>query len=357
MADKFWVGGTDDWDSTSGSKWSATSGGSGGAARPGSSDVAIFDANSGSGTVTKTTNTSIQGLNFSGFTGTFAGSSNISLSGTGDLTMGSGMTNSYTGNLTLAGTSAVHNITTNGITLAGTLTINGSSSTNTLQDNLTMTNGLSVTRGTFDANDNDISVSWFNANSSLTKTLIMGSGTWTISGGGTTLWIVGTTGTTITPETSTIKLTGLLTANRNFTGGGFTYNNIWNATTGAFAVAITDSNTFNDFKINAARIQRFNASTTTTVTTFDAIGTSGNEITIESSSGTNHSLVKSGGGTIDVEYCTISNSDASPVSTWLAPTNLGNTDDGGGNTGWVFTANNLNNSAMMGMVQISGGLV
>ena len=42
-ANVYWVGGTDNWDATAGSKWSTSSGGSGGAAVPGASDTAIFD--------------------------------------------------------------------------------------------------------------------------------------------------------------------------------------------------------------------------------------------------------------------------------------------------------------------------
>jgi hypothetical protein len=45
MADRYWVGGSGSWNSTT--KWSATSGGASGASVPTASDNAIFDANSG----------------------------------------------------------------------------------------------------------------------------------------------------------------------------------------------------------------------------------------------------------------------------------------------------------------------
>lgn len=47
MANRYWVGGTGNWGSTS--KWSTSSGGSGGASVPTSSDDVIFDSNSGVG--------------------------------------------------------------------------------------------------------------------------------------------------------------------------------------------------------------------------------------------------------------------------------------------------------------------
>ena len=50
MANRYWVGGTGNWDATT-THWSATSGGSGGASVPTYSDNVFFDANSGVGTV------------------------------------------------------------------------------------------------------------------------------------------------------------------------------------------------------------------------------------------------------------------------------------------------------------------
>lgn len=52
MANRYWVGGTGTWNTTSTTNWSATSGGAAGASAPTSTDLAIFDANSGTGLVT-----------------------------------------------------------------------------------------------------------------------------------------------------------------------------------------------------------------------------------------------------------------------------------------------------------------
>lgn len=59
MANRFWVGGTGDWTDTA--HWSDTSGGSGGASYPtyNTYDHAYVDSNSGSGTLTKDTNTAL----------------------------------------------------------------------------------------------------------------------------------------------------------------------------------------------------------------------------------------------------------------------------------------------------------
>lgn len=51
MANRYWVGGTGDWNSANTANWSSTSGGSGGASVPTSSDDVFFDSNSGGGDV------------------------------------------------------------------------------------------------------------------------------------------------------------------------------------------------------------------------------------------------------------------------------------------------------------------
>jgi len=49
MADRYWVGGTGTWNSTSTTNWSASSGGAAGASVPTAADNVIFDAGSDAG--------------------------------------------------------------------------------------------------------------------------------------------------------------------------------------------------------------------------------------------------------------------------------------------------------------------
>ena len=62
MADRYWVGGSGTWSSTT--KWSATSGGASGASVPTTADNVIFDANSdaGLGAITVTLTVAPRGL-------------------------------------------------------------------------------------------------------------------------------------------------------------------------------------------------------------------------------------------------------------------------------------------------------
>ena len=118
MADRYWVGGTANWDGTAGTKWATISGGGGGASVPTTSDNVFIDVASGTVTVTIASgNTGCLDLNMSGFTGTVAGNTNITVAGS--LTYGSGMTpSSYVGTFNMNSTSS-RTITTNGYTSPG----------------------------------------------------------------------------------------------------------------------------------------------------------------------------------------------------------------------------------------------
>lgn len=231
----YWVGGTGTWDNSDATHWAITSGGTGGTIAPVSANPVLIDGNSGSGTITLTTGVAYS-INFTGYTGTFAGSSALSLNGS--LTLGSGMTNSYTGDITLAG---VGTLTTNGITLAGALNLSG---VYTLADDVILS-GLS----------------------------------WNCTG-------------SLTSGTSTIKMTNATSSGKTFAGGGQTYNNLWITGSGTGAYTIQGSNTFNDFKCDTPpHTINFNAGTTQTVQSFTVNGTSGNFMTLQStSSGTQWKL-------------------------------------------------------------------
>ena len=338
MANRYWVGGAAAWDGTAASKWATSSGGGGGETVPTASDDVFFDAASGAVAVEVTVNsTPCLSLNFTGFTGTLSGNNSLHISGS--LTYVAGMTLSYTGAMTFNATSGSHTVTTAGKQTRAMI-FNGVGGTWTLQDNLTTHSGASVslTNGTLDFNDFDVSTGTFGSSSNLTtRTLYMGSGTITLNSNGSVWNCLFTTGLTLNAETSTIKI------NKNFTstfaGGSQTYNNIWITGTNANDLTISGSNTFNDFKNDksVAHNLLFTAGTTQTVTTFDVSGSSGNVITINSTSTATHTLTKSGGGTIVCDYLNIQHSVATPSATWYSGANsVNNQDVATAGSGWVF---------------------
>ena len=156
MALRYWVGGTDTWNATAGTKWSATSGGGGGASVPTTADDVFFDLNSGSGVVTLGTNSTVRSIDFTGFSGTFTFGASLTIS-TANITLGTSTTyttnatpTSYTlnigGNSTLTSNGKVLpiNLLTNGsitFTLADNADFSGNYSTASIAHNIKSTAG------------------------------------------------------------------------------------------------------------------------------------------------------------------------------------------------------------------------
>ena len=116
MANRYWVGGTGSWSAVNLLNWSTSSGGAGGATVPTAADIAIFDANSGGGTVTLAANTTVLTFVPSAFTGTINFNSNIvSVAGNATTVYSGGTAVTMTGtprvNLTYAGGTGTRTIT------------------------------------------------------------------------------------------------------------------------------------------------------------------------------------------------------------------------------------------------------
>jgi hypothetical protein len=171
MADRYWVGGTDTWNATAGTKWAATSGGPGGETVPTTADDVYFDASSGAVTVTTNTNVNAKNLNFTGFTGTFIREASNTLTIAGSLTAVAGMTwtvnftnNSQTSTVSFTSNAAGNTVTTAGKLIGSAVVFNGTGDW-TLQDDLTLrqpaagsAGGLYIGGGTFNSNDKTITI-------------------------------------------------------------------------------------------------------------------------------------------------------------------------------------------------------
>ena len=210
-ADRFWVtGGDGNWNSTG--NWSDTSGGASGSSVPTVSDNCIFNASSGSGTTT-TNGGNCLNLDFTSFTGTWAGSTAINVAGS--LTLGAGMTNTYTGTITFTATSS-QTITSNGKAFNSSLTFNGVAGTWTLTDNLTtsVSSTITLTTGTFDTGGFDVSTGLFDMNNSNTRVLNLNDSIFTLNATGT-VWHTGAVaGLTLNAGTSTILITDTSTTSK-----------------------------------------------------------------------------------------------------------------------------------------------
>jgi hypothetical protein len=170
-----------------------------------------------------------------------------------------------------------------------------------------------------------------------TKNLTFNGGTVVCSAATSTAWYNNVpTGFTTTAGTGTGTISMTAATAKTFDGGGSTYNCTLNQG-GAGTLTITGANTFNDITetVPTANQITFPASTTTTVNAFTLSGTSGNLVSIRSSTPATRFTLSKSSGTVSVSFLDIQDSNATGGATWQATTTNGNVDSGN-NLGWSF---------------------
>lgn len=273
----------------------------------------------------------IKNLDLSGFSGTL---SNFSRTIYGNLTISSNVTFTPGASVTtFASTSGQSTITSNGNPLLDIpFTFNGVGGSWRLVGNLVIgsTRAFTLTNGTFDANGYNVTIGSF-ALGGGTKTLTLGSGTWTVLG---TSWNANTNVTNLTVSASTGTISMTSASAKTFQGGGKTWPTLNQGGTGA--LTIQQSNTFTNITntIQPSTIT-FTAGTTQTVGVFSVSGTAGNLITLNSSSAGSQATLSDSSGTNSISYTSIKDINATGGATWNAFVTNGNVDDGN-NTGWDF---------------------
>lgn len=205
MADRYWVGGTGTWDTTSTTNWSATSGGAGGASVPTVADNVIFDQ-AATYTVTMTGALACLNITVSAGNVTFATGTTPTLEVRGSMSLLVPAIWTSTGTITFSATTS-QTITTTGTSLTCPVTFNGVGGTWTLQDAMTIvgsTRTVTLTTGTLNLNGKTLTTGRFNSSSSNTRTLAFGTGNITVTGTGL-VWDMATV--------TSINITGSRTVN------------------------------------------------------------------------------------------------------------------------------------------------
>ncbi len=282
--------------------WSATSGGTIDSTKfPLAQDTAIIPSAtypSSGATITMNASYNLGTLNMSGRTTNtvvFA-TGTIALSVYGNWVNGTGCSFTGTSVVSFLGRTA-QTLTTAGRTFTQEFTINSPSGSVTMQDafvtNRNRNSALNLIAGTFDANGYNVTLSGASggvlSTGTATRTLAIGSGTWTISGSSTSAWAVTSTGLTIT-GTGTISLVS--GSAKKFTGAGIqTYPTLNQGGTGE--LTITGSNKFANITNTAIGTVVFTAGTTNEFLAFNLNGNSGTLLQINSTSTTPAILKKS----------------------------------------------------------------
>lgn len=248
---RYWVGGTGNWNDTA--RWSTSSGGAGGASLPRSHDDVVFDSLSNATAYTATVNAVTGGNRCKALTIAGPASGNVTLAGStalyihDDITLpATGLTRTYTGAITLSGSTSGKTITTNGVALASAITIDGVGAEWALADALN--NGSStftVNLGSFDTANYNLTCNNLNSSGNNSRSVALGSSTISFSG------IAIQFGTsennranfTFTAGTSQINISG---QTLTFNGNNQTFYDVSFTGSNNLTSAITGANTFNN---------------------------------------------------------------------------------------------------------------
>jgi hypothetical protein len=316
--------------------WATTSGGSRNAANyPLPQDTAIIDdANLDSGaTITVGNNPSIGNFDSSTRTlpVTIAFGTNTLQPIYGDFALSSATTiTSTTAVLYFYGYNKTQTITSSGASIDIGIQVNNLSTTVVLADalNIGATKTTTLSLGTLNLNGQSLTTNLFSSTGALLRSIAFNGGTMTVSGATFTA-----SGTNLTTSgLGTIDMTSALS--KTFAGGEFSYPTLNQG--GAGALTITGANTFADItnSVQPATVT-FPANTTTTFFDFNLNGTADNLLTINSSiAGTQSTINYVGSSTVDVNFLSIQDSNATPnIATWYAGDTSVNVSN---NNGWFF---------------------
>jgi len=329
------------WDNSNTSIWAATSGGAPGASAPTSADDVFLDNNSGfsvtiaSGAVCR--NFTISGMAIS----YLSGSAGLSVYGSLNLGNNQNLSLLYTGTITLAATTTGQTIDVGNLNLNSAIIFNGVGGGWTLTGNINTSSTVTLTNGSLNTNAKQVTCTTFNLSNSNTRTLTLGTSTINCAAWTATT----TTGLTFSGASSTINQSG-----NTFAGGGLTYGTV--VLTGT--VTVSGANTFTTLTLSSGATISFTISTTNTFTSaFNATGSLGSLVLIQSTSGGTAATLSSTSGTVNVRYCNIKDSTVSGGASFVANNSI-NTS---GNTGWTFTgtAPSYNTSIVTAIARIQQG--
>lgn len=278
---------------------------------------------------------SARDVDFTGYSGTWNTNPGNPSYIYGNLKLSTGMTVSGIGNLTFGATSGTKTITTNGRTFGPGITFNGVGGTFQLQDALTLgsSSDCTQTNGTLDLSGKTLTVrSYITASGSKNLTFNGGILVCTMGGGLNAVNNAAPTNYTTTAGIGTGKISLTSSTAKTFVGGGSTFN-CTVSNDGSGALTITGSNTFASLA-NGVRPTTFSfiAGTTTTISNWNISGTSGNLVTVNSTTSATYTLSKLGGN-VSSNYLNISFCNAIGGGGWYVGPNSVN---GGNNSGLVF---------------------
>jgi hypothetical protein len=251
----------------------------------------------------------------------------------GDLKLGSGVTPSGSSNLTFSGRNT-QTITSAGKTVTCTIIIDSYDGSVELNGPLNISFGtITVTNGTFDTKNFDVTASAISTNNTNVRGIKLGSSTLILSNSTTAIQL-GATNLSFDAGTSQINVTG----NGGINGSGNTFYNVSFTSTTAATKTVTGANTFNNLTVTAPAAAglmqlTFDSNQTITGTLTVAGATAVRRIFVRSNTlGTQRTLSV---GTLSADNCDFRDIAITGTAAGSSPTRAG---DCGGNSGITFPA-------------------
>jgi len=345
----YWnLAGTQNWSSTG---WATTNNGTPAANNfPLAQDTAVFTEAGAAGTITWDADWNVGTIQMadgvSNRTTAFTIDGTNTVSSYGSINFFSGLNYSNTGSINFRGSGVTQNINFAGKTI-GSFSVSASGGSVILQNDIISSGSGSLSSGTFNANGYDVTCTAFFGSGSTTKTLTMGSGTWTLSGTGT-VWDLGAN-LTFNVNTANIALSDTSTTSRTFAGGGLTYNNLnIGGTTGTSVLTISGANTFNTLSSSKTVAHTVEFAANQTIVNWSISGSAGNLVTVDSSvAGTQRNIVITN-KTTSIDYLAvqdINGTNINPITFWVGANSTNNNNnnnvafaDGATNEAYVITS-------------------
>jgi hypothetical protein len=339
MANRYWVGGSANWDGTAGTKWATTSGGAGGASVPTSADTVYFDANSGSAVAVsiQAGNLGALKIDATNFLGLILQYADIAVGAElllSNIYTPSGAWISYSGSLIIGSSGNVGKLQSSNSGFKNIVVNTGTISAGVeLLDDLITTQDLIITSGYFKSNGYRLDIyGKVSSSNSFNRSIDIQSSLIRLLGTGVIWDLATSTNLTLYASGSSLEVESTLGV-KTFNGGGKTYYNLYQA--GAGALIISGSNTFN-------QIQNFAYPTTLTLTSgttqtvndfqLNSTGGPGNWVILNSTTPGVQATISKSSGTVTAYSCFIQDSNATGGATW----NTFNCTSVSNNSGWIF---------------------
>lgn len=331
MANRYWVGGTNAWDSTTTAYWSTTPGGSGGASVPTSADDVYFDAGT---TLTATGTVVCRSLTVdAGASAGYSGYPNPVIQVYGSLYFGPSST-SLTFDMQFLSTSTGNTVylgSGSAFGFGSVVTFNGAGGSWT-QTSDAIYSDVVLTQGTYSTDGYLFSVSGFSSSNTNTRTLALGTSTVYVDAS----WNVSTS----TNFTVTYAFPAAILAKGSFYGGGKSWPSLTNGVNYG-TLFVYGSNTF--YALNAGSSFAYpgtlaleSGTTTTVLNGITLTGSSSSLLYLQATS-SGAATISKASGTVNASYTSIENSTATGGARFSALLSYGNVD-AGNNTGWLFSS-------------------